>query len=97
MKPFLLSCYLCKHYFKNDNHYPCSINGKRIKQFEKYCGFFGKGKKMVRSGVRDKPKGRFHPAWCPRYEEKESCLYCGKPIYADQGDSCNPCKRKNKK
>jgi|GEM_PF-3907055 len=89
-----LSCYLCDHYFKNDSFEQRSINGKRINALEAYCGFYGKGKKMKRIGKRDKPAGRFHPAWCPRYNDGGSCIECGRAMYSDGGITCKSCKRK---
>jgi len=91
----MLSCYYCDHCYKNDSlGNPKNINGKWIKPFEKYCGFSGKGKLMRRIGARDLPRHHSHPAWCPLYEEKGSCLTCGNTIYAEQGITCAACRRK---
>jgi len=89
-----LSCYGCEHYFKNDSMHQKHINGKHIKSLDAYCGFYGKGKQMKRIGRRDRPQGRMHPAWCPRYDKAESCMTCGKTLYGDEGITCKSCKRK---
>lgn len=94
MLPIILSCYNCKHYYRNNAFEPRSINGKRIKPFDKYCGHNGRGKKMRRIGMRDKPHKRLHPAWCPLYKEAGSCCVCGKVTYSDEGDTCTTCRNK---
>ena len=94
MEFLYLSCYRCEHQYKNDTLYQKRMNGKHIKPFDRYCGFHGKGKNMKRIGKRDIPNSRLHPAWCPLYEEKESCIYCAKTIYGDEGIACKTCKRK---
>lgn len=89
-----LSCYLCEHRQKNNAMDQRIINGKRMKAFDEYCGFNGKGKKMIRIGRRDLGSGRYHPAWCPRYKDAGSCIVCGKVLYGDEGDTCKTCNRK---
>ena len=94
MTSLSLSCYRCEHRYKNDSLDQRSINGKRMKALDEYCGFYGRGKTMRRIGRRDRPIGRLYPAWCPLYKEAVSCLNCGRVMYGDEGITCKTCKRK---
>ena len=88
-KPARLNCYSCQYMHQISGPTPMRSKYRMLQPRKMYCGCL-KDKEITRRSL-----GRYtYPVWCPFNECKETCIYCGTMVRAEEDCLCNSCRKK---